>query len=92
MFEVFLASAMLSCLQGKTLTMIALILATKKELDTGFSNSTLISKWNIDCYDPFLRLLQSALCPSYPIGRSRFPTTALKAHSRLARTMGQTGP
>lgn len=28
--------------QGKTLTMIALILATKKEIDPGFSNTTLI--------------------------------------------------
>ena len=30
--------------QGKTLTMLALILATKKDVDDGFSNSTLIGK------------------------------------------------
>lgn len=30
--------------QGKTLTMLALILATKKESDSGFSKTTLIGK------------------------------------------------
>ncbi len=80
---------------GKTLTMLALILATKSDTPLDHSNSTLIGtspRRSVPGYRLIntLNLLQSFLSPSCPIGRSKSRTMSSLVHSVTAFIMGKT--
>lgn len=77
---------------GKTLTMISLIIATKSQNTTGFSQSTLIGEQDINCKSSRNNfVVQWLLCLFYPTGRSKLMITVSRARFRPTCTTVTTG-